>query len=204
MTHMRFGTGKSGYVRGPSRREMPHVRSVAGSAMSGPTVEGWGNYASWLSDDILLIVGWFHAEGERSPKTSLILNGDPVPLEARCLSYPRPDLPDGDPRAGKVITVRFLRPDDARGSLGSLMVNTDSATFALGPVELSHAIVGLQTLVRGGLAWLDPERRAEVMEFLVSTLTEHPQTTNSLLLSKNLFFVCEPLRTVLSDRQSVV
>jgi GT2 family glycosyltransferase len=194
MTHMRFGSGKSSYVRDPSRREMPHVRSVAGSAMSGPTVAGWVNYASWLSEDILLIVGWFHAEGELSPKTSLILNGDTVSLEARCISYPRPDLPDGDPRAGKVITVRFLRPEDARGSLGSLMVNTDRATFALGPVELSHAIVGLQTLVRGGLAWLDPERRAEVMEFLVSTLTEH-QTTNSLLLSKNLFFVRETLRT---------
>jgi GT2 family glycosyltransferase len=75
------------------------------------------------------------------------------------------------------------------------MVNTEGATLALGPLELSRAIVDLQTLVRGGLAWLDSEARAEVMEFLVSTLTEHRQTTNSLLLSKSLHFVRETLRT---------
>ena len=166
--------------------------SVVG--LAEPAVAGWVNYASWLSDDILLIVGWFHAEEGRSLKASLILDDCLAPLEARCMSDRRPDLSDTDPRAGKIITARFIRPERARKPLGNLMIHTDSTSFALGPLELSQAVTDLQALLGGGLAWLDSEKRAEVMEFLVSTLTEHRETTNGLLLSKNLFSIREALR----------
>ncbi len=186
-----------------SRRETPYQRP-AERLTAEPAVSGWMNYASWLSDDILLMIGWFHAEEERSPKVSLVLNEHPVPLEARYISYPRPDLTDADPRAGKVVTARFLRSEDAREPLGSVMIHTGTTTFALGPLELSQAITDLESSVRGGLAWLDPERRAEVMRFLVSTLTEHSGTTNGLRLSKNLFSIREALRERLPSHQIIV
>jgi GT2 family glycosyltransferase len=191
---MQFGMEKKGSARHFTSRETPYVQLVAESTVPEPAVAGWVNYASWLSDDILLIVGWFHAQEKGPLRVSLNLNDRPVPLEARCMSYSRPDLPDADPHAGKVITARFLRPEEAREPLGSLVIYTGSTAFALGPLELSQAMTGLQTLVRGGLAWLESERRAEVIEFLLSALTEHRGTANSLLLSKNLFSVREALR----------
>jgi GT2 family glycosyltransferase len=158
-----------------------------------PVVSGWVNYVSWLSDDVLLIVGWFHAEGGYPPEVSLILGDLSLSLESRCLSYPRPDLPGVDPRAGKVLTARVLRSEKAREPLGSVVVRTGTTTFTLGPLELSQAMTDLQTLVRGGLAWMDRERRAEVMGFLTSALTEHGRTTNVLRLSRSLSTIRETL-----------
>jgi GT2 family glycosyltransferase len=186
---MQFDNEKNRLVGNSSDPEVSYLQSVAES-----TVAGWVNYASWLSDDILLMVGWFHAEDWRCIKVSLILDDRPISLEARCMSYPRPDLPDTDPCAGKIVTARFLRPDEARKPLGNLMIHADNTTFALGPLELSQAMTDLQALVHGGLAWLDPARRDEVMAFVVSTLEEHRGTTNSLLLSKNLFLIRGTLR----------
>jgi GT2 family glycosyltransferase len=154
--------------------------------------------ASWLSDDILILVGWFHAKENCPPKVHLILDDQvdnhAAPLESRCLSYPRLGFADADSRVGKVITARFLCSEDARRPLGSVVIQQDAKPFALGPLRLSQAMTDLQTLVRVGFAWLDPDGRAEVLAFLVATLTEHRETKNSLRLSKNLFVIREALR----------
>ncbi len=159
-----------------------------------PVVSGRLEYVTWLSDDILLMVGWFHAEDDLPLQAALLLGDRAIPLEIRCISYARPDISDGGPRAGKVFTARFFSREDARGMLGSMVIRTRIATFALGPLELSQIVIDLHTLAQDGLAWLAPETRIEVMEFLAAALTEHRGTTNLLRLNKNLFVVRELLR----------
>jgi GT2 family glycosyltransferase len=156
-------------------------------------VSGWVNYASWLSDDLILFVGWFPMEGETTPSISLLSDARSTSLETRCMSYRRPDLPDADPHLGKVVTARFLHQEDTRGPLGTTMVRMGATALALGPLDLAQAMTDLPTLIRGSLAWWDPETRAGVMEFLASALKEH-DTTNGLRLSKNLSIAREMLR----------
>jgi GT2 family glycosyltransferase len=151
------------------------------------------NYASWLSDDLILIVGWFPTEEETPPTISLLSDTQSISLETRCMSYRRPDLPDADPHLGKVVTARFLDRGDARGPLGTTMVRTGATTLALGPLDLAQALTDLPTLIRGGRGWWDSDTRAEVMAFLASALIKH-ETANPLRLSKNLFIAREALR----------
>jgi O-antigen biosynthesis protein len=157
-------------------------------------VSGWVNFASWLSDDLILIVGWFPMEGEAPPGISLVSNTRSISLETRCMSYRRPDLPDADPHLGKVITAKYLHGQDARAPLGTTMVRMGDAILALGPLDLAHAVTDLPTLIRGSHRWWDSDSRARVLQFLAASLIEH-ETTNSLRLSKNLYIVREALRT---------
>jgi hypothetical protein len=125
---------------------------------------------------------------------SLILDKKTPPLEAQYFSYPRPDLSDADPRVGNVIVARFLRPEDAHEPLGSVVIQTGSAAFALGPLMLSQAIIDLQTLTQGALAGLDPETRADIMKFLLSAMAKYCRSANTLQLNKSLFVIREALR----------
>jgi GT2 family glycosyltransferase len=161
---------------------------------SEPMVSGWVDCASWLSDDVLLIIGWFHTEEDGSPNVSLILDKKPLPLEIQCFSYPRPDLFDADPRVGKVIVARFLRPEDAHEPLGSVMIETDSAAFALGPLKLSQAMTDLQTLTQVTLVGLDTQTRASMMAFFLLATVEYCKKANTLQLNKSLFVIRETLR----------
>ena len=184
--------------------EMSSVRTKAQSTEAAETVvSGWVDYASWLSDDILLLVELVHAEEKCQPKVHLILDDrvddHAAPLESRCLSYPRPGSANVDSRAGKVIIARFLNPEDARRPLGSVVIQQDATTFAVGPLKLSQAMTDLQTLVHNGFLGLDPEVRAEVLEFLVSIPLEHRGMKSDLRLSKNLFVIREALREQLPE-----
>jgi len=181
-----------------NEEQSSRVRTTAEVAQVKPVVSGWVDCASWLSDDILLLVGWFHARESYPLKVHLLLDDQvdshAAPLESRCLSYPMPGFADADSRVGKVITARFLRSEDARRPLGSVVIQQAATTFAVGPLKLSQAMIDLQAAVRDGFAWLDPDGRAEVLAFLVATLTEHRETKNGLRLSKNLFVIREALR----------
>jgi GT2 family glycosyltransferase len=174
-----------------------HVRRntqvAAGLQLEEPSISGWIDHASWLSDDVLLLVGWFHADADPL-QASLVLDGEAMALETRCISYSRHDLTEADSFAGKVLTVRFPEPEKARGPLGSVVVHTADANLALGPLELSHAMNDLESLVHTSLVWWDSDARSEVMTFLVSALTAHGDTTNILRLSKNLCTVRDVLR----------
>jgi GT2 family glycosyltransferase len=174
-----------------------HVRrsaqEAAGLQLEEPTISGWIDHASWLSDDVLVLVGWFHADADPL-QASLVLDGEAMALETRCISYARHDLTEADPFAGKVLTVRFPEPEKARGPLGSVVVHTADANLALGPLELSHAMNDLESLVHTSLVWWDSGARSEVMTFLVSALTAHSDTMNILRLSKNLCTVRDVLR----------
>ena len=159
-----------------------------------PEVVGGVDYASWLSDDILLIVGWFHAEDKDPLEASLVLGDRSVPLEVQCISYPKPDVLNTGPRAGKVITARLPSVGKASEPLGTLVIRTGATTLELGSPDLLQYLTDLRTLMRGGLSGLEPEPRAEVMEFLASTPIWHHGTTDNFRLSKNLFFIREALR----------
>src|SRR5437016_13988855 len=94
---------------------------------------GWIDYVSWLSDDILLIVGWFHVPAEQTIEACLVQDDEVVPLEVRCISYPLPKIPGdttGDTCPGKVLTARFLRPSDThRENLVRLGISTGTSNF---------------------------------------------------------------------------
>jgi len=171
------------------QRELPPLPVVA-----EPVVSGRIEYVTWLSDDILLMVGWFHAEEDLSLEASLLLGKRAVPLEVRCISYARPDILADDPRAGKVLTTRFLSPEDAREPLGSLVIRSGNTSFAVGPLDLSQAIADLQILILRGLAPLAPETRIEMMEFMAAALAGHRGTANRLRLNKALCTIREALR----------
>jgi GT2 family glycosyltransferase len=198
---MRVDNERTDLTRNLSDEETSWARPT--EEVAEPAVSGWVDYASWLSDDVLLLVGWFHAEENCLPKVHLILDDrvddHAAPLETRCLAYPRPGSTDVRSRAGKVITARFLNPEDARRPLGSVVIEQEATTFALGPLKLSHAITDLQTLVQNSLVWLDSELRGQVLEFLVSTPLEHRGMDSSLRLSKNLFVIREALRERLPE-----
>jgi GT2 family glycosyltransferase len=170
----------------------PH-RPLGRAPVDEPPVSGWVNYASWLSDDLIVIVGWFPTVEETSPTISLVSDTRTLSLETRCMSYRRADLPDTTSHVGKVVTARFLRKEDACGPLGTTWVRLGATTFVLGPLDLAYALTDLPTLLRCSLAWWDPDTRTEVMEFIASALLEH-ETANDLRLSKSLFIVREVLR----------
>jgi GT2 family glycosyltransferase len=160
-----------------------------------PVVSGWVDSASWLSDDVLLILGRIGMDEMAFLEGVLILDERSVPLEIRCLSYPGLDLPGDQPHAGKVFTACFPHSvNGRRGSLGRLVIRTEATTFAFDPPELSQVVTDLQRLIRAELSGLDSKTRAQVMEFLASTLNGYQSTTNPFRLSRNLFMVREALR----------
>lgn len=162
-----------------------------------PVVAGWVNYASWLSGDLMLIVGWFPAAEGETPEMYLASEAETMPLESRYMSFRRPDLLGGGPHLGKLVTARFPDTVNENGALGTAMVRTDGGTFALGPTDLARALTDLQTLVRGSLAWWDRETRTVVMRFLASTASEQ-EGADRILLSRNLFVAREVLRAPLA------
>lgn len=157
-------------------------------------MSGRAEYATWLTDDTLLIVGSLHSERRPLTGASLILGDRSISLEARSLSYPRTDLPGTSDRIGTLLTARILGFRNRQGPLGRLLIQAGATTLALNPSDLSEALTDLQSLLRNCLAGLDFETRADVLEFLVAALRGHRQTTNVFRLSKSLYTIREALR----------
>src|SRR5205823_8733462 len=87
-------------------------------------VSGYIDRAAWLSDDLLLLIGWFHAEPAEPLEACLIVDGQARPLEVRYTSYAKPNTPIADETAGKLLTVRLLNPAQSSGDLGRLLLKT--------------------------------------------------------------------------------
>lgn len=155
------------------------------------------DYASWLSRDILLVVGSFPAEATQAPEVRLVIDGRSVSLEARCISYTKPGVPAGGAQASMIVTIGW--PDvkkhgSAEISFECLTIQAAGTTTTLAPSDLAEIEVSIQTLVRDALTGLDPETRIAIMEFLALTPTIHDGAAPSLQLSKNLFAIREALR----------
>jgi GT2 family glycosyltransferase len=152
------------------------------------------DHASWLADDLLVLVGWFDLDDDRLPEASLVVGDRSLPLDLRCISYARPDDPRVGHRSGKVILARLSCAKNTRGPLGRLMIRTGARTFSLGPPDLAQAVTDMRTLLRRNLAGLDPATRDAAMDLLASALTEDHERTAAVRLSKNLFTIREAIR----------
>jgi GT2 family glycosyltransferase len=156
-------------------------------------VPGCVDYASWLSDDLLLVSGWFHAREDLPVEASLVLDELSIPLEVRYTSYHRPDIPGADLRTGKILTARLDTPKQALESLGCLVIRSDNTTVDLAPPEITDILIDLKTFVERGIMPLDTEEQAGVMELLDATLAGY-QGSGSLRLSRSVFAIREAIR----------
>lgn len=158
---------------------------------------GFIDYVTWLSDDILLMVGWFHVPAGQPIEACLVQQDKVVPLEVRCISYPLPQIPgdtSGDPSAGKALTVRFFRPEDTqKGNLGRLVISTEASTFSPRPFDLPAA-VDLRTLLERRLMLVEWQKPERMLEFLTATVGQHLGTTNIVRLSHSVSIIRESLR----------
>ncbi|MGB7923689.1 MAG: glycosyltransferase [Pyrinomonadaceae bacterium] len=172
--------------------DLAHEKSVALRA----SLEGAGRAeaACWLSDDILLVTGWFHAEPGHAVEACLVSGDKLLPLEARLFSYSRPDVRLAGSDAGKVLTLRLLRPEDAMENLGRLVIKTGGKTFSPLPVNLSEVVTDVHHLLHSHLAGLPAGVRLEALRFLADTLSGHLGTTNALRLGQSLLVVRDALR----------
>src|SRR4051794_6824269 len=129
-------------------------------------VPGCVDFASWLSDDLLLIIGWFHAKEDSPVEASLVLGTQSIPLEVRYTLYQRPDIPGANLRTGKILTARLDTPGQGLAALGSLVIRTDNTTVDLAPSEITDVMTDLQTFVERSIMPLDAEEQAGIMELL--------------------------------------
>src|SRR3712207_444371 len=113
-------------------RDNENDRAVAGAVAARQQAPGWVDSASWLSDDLLLAIGWLSPEVERAPEGLLVLGDQSIPVDLRWLAYSRPDVSSTDDQVGRIFTLRFRCPEDARKPLGSLEVPFDGRPRRLG------------------------------------------------------------------------
>lgn len=174
------------------REDLIHERSLAFRA----TLEGAGRIeaACWLSDDILLLTGWFRSEPGHAVEACLISGAVLIPLEARLFSYPRREGALADTDLGKLITVRLLRPTDAVENLGRLVIKTGDRTFSPLPINLSDVVTEAHHLLEHHLSRLEPRVRSQALGFFADTLSGHLGTTNALRLGRSLLLMREALR----------
>src|SRR5881227_4437041 len=93
-------------------------------------VSGYIDRAAWLSDDLLLLLGWFHAEPAQPLEACFIVDGEARPLEVRYTSYARPNTAIADETAGKLLTVRLLHPAQTSDELGRLVLKSGARVFS--------------------------------------------------------------------------
>jgi GT2 family glycosyltransferase len=165
------------------------------SAPVDATPPGYVEYAAWLSDDLLVMVGWFPAAADASLTAALALDGLIVPLDIQWVAYPRRDILGADPTNGKVLVVRLRSPRPTGGQLGVLLIHSGSTVLELAPSDLAQSITDLPTLIHEGLMPLDTATRIAALDLLSSVLPAHERNGNGLQLSRRLFAIREALRT---------
>src|SRR6266545_106664 len=150
-------------------------------------------YASWLTTDILLLVGRF-----AEPVEAVYLDGaGATRLDVRCLSYSSPD----DGREGeapaepaKALLLRFPGPVGGPRFEGGLELKVGGASHPLDATELRRVTVDLQSLLREAFAPLPSPARADVVAFLASALEGAAESLRTLQLCGRLFVAREALR----------
>ncbi|MDQ3919447.1 MAG: glycosyltransferase [Acidobacteriota bacterium] len=156
-------------------------------------VPGYIDRAAWLSDDMLLLLGWFHVEPGQTVEACLVSGGECVPLEVRHASYPKAGTPLAAESAGKMLTARLLQPAPGEGPW-RLLLKTGGRAFSPLPLDLSLVVTDVRSALADTVGVLSPEHRRAALEFLTSTLGEHLGTTNVARLSDSLLVARETLR----------
>jgi GT2 family glycosyltransferase len=148
-------------------------------------------YANWLGEGILLLVGTFDVGRENAADLSVLKDGQPEAIASRSLSY----RGDDGVAPGRTVLVAFL-PRDVRtlGSLEGLVVKTPQATLNLTSGDLRAAFTDLKALARRSFAPLGTPTRTTILEFLATTLSEALPEARALEMSESLFGLREALR----------
>jgi GT2 family glycosyltransferase len=128
---------------------------------------GWIDYATWFGEGLLVLVGWFPRPGEEV-EFDLVRDGRSEPVQACFASYARSDPTPEDPRPGKVVVLRVASSSESAGDLGRLIVRSGERTVRIGPSDLGKSMVGLESLLLGGLAPLPALDRARLVDFLAA------------------------------------
>ena len=130
--------------------------------------------AAWLNDDILLLVGQLVPGAQQDLSVRATVGTRPVSGEAHSLMFERAG---SDEPAGAVIVCRFSSPlatterEGAQAVIvppASLTVELGNARESLGSSDAPEATVDLRTLAREELAYLDPDTRTEIYDFIAS------------------------------------
>lgn len=172
--------------------------------LGAESLGGWVDYAAWLGEEILVLVGWFPARDDEI-EFSLERDGRLEPLDACFESYARSDPPHDDPRPGKVIAVRRSRSPRRDLRLGRLVVTVGERSVTLGPSDLARSVTDLETLLLGGLAPLPQSDRTRVADFLARAprklgLAVPFETSRALAVARDL--LCEsPDPVVIASEQ---
>ena len=166
-----------------------------GSSTDEETV-GHIEVASRLAGDVLLLVGWFPLDEEYSPEVWVGAGPESTRLPVRWLAYQRSDVAQYGPRPGKLLVVDLPPAGPgvgatARNALEHLEVRAGNSLVSLDP---AHQLSDLRTVLREGLAWLDPEVRTEITAFLTRTLVGCSETPRLRRLHRELAAIREALR----------
>lgn len=154
---------------------------------------GWIDYAAWLSEDVVILVGWFDAPEDGAPELHRVLDGGTEALDANVFSFPRDDTPLDAPRAGKVVTARLPRPSRRDARLGRLMIGGERPG-PLGPSELARTVTDLRTLALGGLLSIEEDVRARLLAFLADAPVRHGAAERGRGVFRRLAMLHELLR----------
>jgi GT2 family glycosyltransferase len=160
-------------MNAPAQRYDPAVRSGA-----------------WLAPDILLVVVDFESSNETDTSVSAMVDGSPIPAEARSEWLPQSEH---EHRRRAIFTVRVGLPQLDSGPI-ELAFGSGSSTVSLGPASGSTLGVDLRTLVREHLAGLDAEGRAGMIKFLLAAADRHDSSVDPNGLSESLSLLRDALR----------
>jgi len=147
-----------------SSLETPAVRRPSAVRAAGAIT-----HAAWLAEDVLVLAGWLD-DAERGQVTVVLERRDGTFVDVDVLAIPQTAERRTD---AKVMLVRFPHPVDKEPEVGRLVRRAQRRRDPFGPADVHEVVTDLKTLLREAFAWLDPEARAAVLEFLTIGTADH-------------------------------
>lgn len=136
---------------------------------------GWVDGASWLSENVLLLVGKFHAAPGGRVEAALVHGDHSLPIKLR---HSKPSAKSG---LANVMLAELPKGGTRPGLLGQLVMGGNGQSSALWPPELSQAVTDLRGLLRDNLAGLTAPERAEVLALASSASGASTELTHNLI-----------------------
>jgi O-antigen biosynthesis protein len=154
---------------------------------------GFVDFATWLSEDILLLTGWLHVPPGANIQASLMAGDQVLQLDIRYCSYHRSDILNIDEPVGKILLVHLPIPGSPLKSPGPLVLSVNGITINLAPQDLGSIVTDPQTVIDHMLGALAPDERAAVIEMLTIAPAWY-RGSGQVQLGQRLLMFREPLR----------
>jgi O-antigen biosynthesis protein len=189
--------------------KLSRFRSTPSPTSPLPRTPGWIDNAAWLSEDILLAIGWCLARDTDTIRASCNGGDGPVSLDASWTSYGRADFADPGYPAGKVMTIRFPERFPVRPLRGDIVIESGPSKFLVPAALLADAKTDPASAARSALWWLEPAEREGIVRFLSDTL-KASSGADAHQLARNLHAIREALReplprhTTAADKRQTV